>query len=460
MNDIGKWWIFPAWATMALLALLCAAAAEQSIFFGKVDTELRMAIESSSGPKMVQHLNLAEELLAASNRERRSSQSGTDLEVNARAALIDAMRNVSELEKAGNTLESVRAMSKVLELTRSLADMASMGKAGKSRELDELVAALYRHLQQLAASDRNAPVAFSPAPREALLFRIFTLSGKTQLAAFELWGNAALRSAVWRETQFPTSPQAARAAVDGFLHSSEGKAEKRAEQPAFIILLSGALAMSDFGVEQQMQRTARELLRRGIVLIVLTSKELDRPYTLLPAIDRTDAFADLKGADAILIYRRTGSELYRWNKLSSAADLDRAAAVAQEIAAELDQDVEPGRTPPSLGPADLKQFLPAPPRRQIDSKKQFAVTEPTRAAVVDARDRISLKPTTPLVLAAAGPGGWGQYELQDTNEVVWLRTSQVAPFKAEPKEMGGEADKKTPEKDKREPGLWERLHLR
>ena len=411
---------------LSVLFATSSAVAEPSPF-GPVDSALINALKDSEGKSTLQYLATAEDALEAANQTRTRNAQTADLDVNVRAALIDAMKDITVLEANGNTLETVRGMVKSLDLARSLWEAAGVGQANKTPELDQLVSSYYSRLSISGAKDRNAPLAFGASEDEKLIFRTFSSDQKGRVSAFELIGRPAERRAIWRETP--------RAIAAPQILSGLTKLLPRSIEPAlpvqtfpFLLVLSERFA-PDLKSEVALRSTLDTLLKGGVIVVAAPAHARPLPFTLVPTLAH-----DVGEESVQLVYRPTNAVLYSSREAASPKLLNKHAELASALAAEVNADLNRSAAEITFEPS-IGMLLAKPVEVSSgENDPALAVQKNVEAVSVESGRLVTVESTTPIKLRAVLGGDWGQYELPEAADVIWLRQEIVGAYREPSKE--------------------------
>lgn len=414
---------------------ICISGSAHASSLQALDQKLVQALKEPPGQRALDLFGDADQMLNAIHKQRQPQKGGaTDLDVTVRASLIDSMRDVVALDMQKATLESVRAQVKALDLVRSLWEAAGVNQAEKTPELDHLVNAHYDRLAKTGAQDRNAAVTYGIPEGQKLLFRIFVQRDGGQLSAFELSGDKAQRKATWRENPLPARAGALLAKVGAIIGAPT--TTKNLAFPAgaypFVLLVAGKLSEADTEPEAKLAKPFESLPEHGIVPFMIEGAGRRQPFTMVPSVAASpEARAALRGGDTILYHRASEAELWRWDAVASLRDLDKAIALALDIAGEAAGDL--GRTAPPA--AATRPQLSALVDKPIEVAKETAARLLTalvsEAALTDGGRMIALKPDVPLKLRAELPRSeWGQYGFgaSEAPTLVWLRKSELRAY--------------------------------
>ncbi|MGQ0674003.1 MAG: hypothetical protein ACT4N2_14155 [Hyphomicrobium sp.] len=338
--------------------------------------------------------------------------------ISGRIRLAEALEKGVEFETAGNTIEALRMLARVMNLSASLADLDRPRGSSAPQPLDRMTKALYARVERIGTSDRNALPPLGLKAGEQLIYRSLFADG-TKLTAFELAGDPKLPKVEWRETPFaPTSPGLAQSIAS----LTKRAAAAKSNLPVFALILPPSQAPTTLRDEQAMAVTASELGGEGILLAASPSPVSHRPLTLMPALPA--AGKDMPPASAVLIYQATNSRLREW----SAADKSVADIVAAARAATAEVSADLGLPPPQ--PLDIGALLDRPmviTAREGVPTAYKAVMEDRKAALVDS-DKVQALTRHYALQPVSAMGPWGQFSVYGQKDIVWLPMDAVGPY--------------------------------
>lgn len=417
---------------LALMSPVVAVAAETSAF-REIDADLRAAASSKDPADMAAPLARAESQLTRMNAA--ASRPVSSVEITGRAGLVNGLRQVTELDQAGNVRESIRSVVKSLDLSRTLYDAAKSRGDAAAPDLDRLTTALFDRLVRTGARDKNAAHGFGVPSGEELAYRVMSKGRDGRVSAFELTVSRATRRAVWRETPLrPLSPTLLGELEQRLAPQSKAAPPFAVSSHPFVLLVAGDLSRIGPDKEDDLRDALDGTLAYPMVPILVLDRTRGLPFTRVPSIPASEATADaMAGAGAVLIHRPTGAEIVRWSNISNVASLaelvKECGALAEEVAGDLGRPVS---LPAGAPPPALDDLIAQATNVKPDPKRLYAVRQKHPAISVEGGIKEILEPNMPLILAARFGDGWAQYQLHGDEVRVWLRVDDVVAYKPPP----------------------------
>jgi hypothetical protein len=375
-------------------------------------------------------LDQSEAELKALNQSTNQNADRTNIDIISRSGLIDALRLSIQLEENDNFLESIRTQTKALALANSLRKSAGVHQATQTPYLDGAISALYKRLTDRGVLDRNADVTFTTQESEKLLYRTINVQDK-RLTVYELNGNPHLQTAVWQAKDYEATGSLVLRGADD-LPTTDGRRAKFAfpqnEYP-FYLVLNGDFVKDDPDEEERLLNEIDRLPSLGIVPVILAPRGKQRPFTKIPHLPEVSMQGrghDKVALPAVLYYRPTGAEIWRWKKISSFREVGSIVQLSKQISTEFSADLNhklAGAAAPSL-----YILLPTTRARKTEDKRRYTVRKELDAVRVERSGAVQLKHDTPLIAIALFDDEWGQYKIEGNEEALWIRLEDISPY--------------------------------